>query len=52
MSPKYKLAVALRYAEGMRIKEIADVMGCSEGVVKSLLFRGVRQIRDHVAKSA
>ena len=52
LNPKYKLAVALRYAEGMRIKEIADVMDCSEGMVKSLLFRGVRQIRNSVARSA
>ncbi len=52
LNPKYKLAVALRYAEGMRIKEIADVMDCSEGMVKSLLFRGVRQIRNRVARSA
>lgn len=51
LNPKYKLAVALRYAEGMRIKEIAHVMGCSEGMVKSLLFRGVNQIRSNVARS-
>jgi RNA polymerase sigma-70 factor (ECF subfamily) len=51
LNPKYKLAVALRYAEGMRIKEIADVMECSEGMVKSLLFRGVRQIRNRVASA-
>ncbi len=51
-NPKYKLAVALRYAEGMRIKDIAHVMGCSEGMVKSLLFRGVNQIRNNVARSA
>lgn len=49
LNPKYKMAVSLRYAEGMRVREIADVMGCSEGMVKSLLFRGVRQIRKHVA---
>jgi RNA polymerase sigma-70 factor (ECF subfamily) len=52
LNPKYRLALALRYAEGMRIREIADVMECSEGMVKSLLFRGVRQIKDRVAKSA
>ena len=51
LNPKYKLAVALRYAEGMRIKEIAQVMDCSEGMVKSLLFRGVRKIRNNVAGS-
>jgi RNA polymerase sigma-70 factor (ECF subfamily) len=52
LNPKYRRARALRYAEGMRIREIADVMECSEGMVKSLLFRGVRQIKDRVAKSA
>ena len=52
LNPKYRLALALRYAEGMRIREIAAVMGCSEGVVKSLLFRGVRRIKQHVARSA
>ena len=52
LNPKYRLAVALRYAEGMRIREIAGVMECSEGMVKSLLFRGVRRIRQQVEKSA
>jgi RNA polymerase sigma-70 factor (ECF subfamily) len=52
LNPKYRLAVALRYAEGMRIREIASVMECSEGMVKSLLFRGVRRIRQQVARSA
>ena len=52
LNPKYRLALALRYAEGMRIREIAAVMRCSEGVVKSLLFRGVKRIKQHVAKSA
>jgi len=52
LNPKYKLAVSLRYAEGMAIKEIAEVMECSEGMVKSLLFRGVRKIRSNVARSA
>ena len=52
LGPKYKLAVSLRYGEGMRIREIADVMDCSEGMVKSLLFRGVRKIRNNIAESA
>jgi len=52
LNPKYRLAVALRYAEGMRIREIAGVMECSEGMVKSLLFRGIRRIRQQVEKSA
>ena len=51
LNPKYRTAVALRYAEGLRICEIADTMGCSEGMLKSLLFRGVRQLRDHVTRA-
>jgi RNA polymerase sigma-70 factor (ECF subfamily) len=52
LNPKYRMAVALRYAEGLRVREIADVMGCSEGMVKSLLFRGVRQIKKNIARPA
>lgn len=52
LNPKYRTALSLRYAEGMKIREIASVMECSEGMVKSLLFRGVRQIRDRVGRSA
>jgi RNA polymerase sigma-70 factor (ECF subfamily) len=51
LNPKYRLAVSLRYAEGMRIREIAEVMDCSEGMVKSLLFRGVRKIKAEVEKA-
>ena len=45
LNPKYRMALALRYAEGLRIREIAAAMECSEGMVKSLLFRGVRMIK-------
>ncbi len=48
LNPKYRTAVSLRYGEGLKVREIADAMGCSEGMVKSLLFRGVRQIRKYV----
>lgn len=52
LNPKYRMALSLRYAEGMKIRDIANAMDCSEGMVKSLLFRGVRQIRDRVQRSA
>ena len=52
LNPKYRLAVSLRYGEGMKIREIASVMDCTEGMVKSLLFRGVRRIRERVERSA
>ena len=52
LGPKYKLALSLRYGEGLRVREIAQTMECSEGMVKSLLFRGVRQLRSHMAAEA
>lgn len=52
LGPKYKLALSLRYGEGLRVREIAQTMECSEGMVKSLLFRGVRQLRSHMAAGA
>lgn len=43
---KMKETVVLRYYHDLSIKEIADVLGCSEGTVKSRLFRGIRLIRE------
>jgi RNA polymerase sigma-70 factor (ECF subfamily) len=44
LNPKYRLAVALKYFEGASNREIADVFGCSEGVVKNMLYRSLRQM--------
>ena len=45
LNPTYSAAVALRYFEGMSIREIAAVLGCREGTVKSMLFRSLQQMR-------
>jgi RNA polymerase sigma-70 factor (ECF subfamily) len=37
--------IALRFFEGKRIKEIAEILGKGEGTVKSLLSRGLDQLR-------
>lgn len=44
LNPKYRLAVALKYFEGASNREIADVFGCSEGVVKNMLYRSLQQM--------
>jgi RNA polymerase sigma-70 factor (ECF subfamily) len=44
-----RLAVTLRYFEGMSIREIATVLERSEGVVKNMLFRSLRRLRTHLA---
>lgn len=46
LSPQQRQAFVLHHCEGMPIAEIAEVMGCREGTVKSHLFRAVRRLRD------
>jgi len=52
LNPKHRLAVVLRYIEGMPIRDIAATLECSDGVVKNILFRSLKRMRDHVAASA
>jgi RNA polymerase sigma factor (sigma-70 family) len=42
-------AVRLRLLEGLRLNEIADVVGCSVNTVCSRLRYGFRKLRDLVA---
>ena len=52
LRPRYRSAISMRYFQGMKLREIAEVLDCSENVVKQLLFRGVRALRDTVAAQA
>jgi RNA polymerase sigma-70 factor, ECF subfamily len=45
LSPDQQDALLLRFREGLRLKEIAKVLGKNEGAVKSLLFRGLKSLR-------
>ncbi|HUP65388.1 MAG TPA: sigma-70 family RNA polymerase sigma factor [Thermoanaerobaculia bacterium] len=49
LNDRYRLAITLRYRQGLPIEEIAAVLQCSEGTTKSMLFRGVRALRDALA---
>ena len=40
LRPKLRMAVLLKYVEGLSYEEIADVLGCSKGTVASRLNRG------------
>lgn len=42
---KQKTVIYLHYVEGYHIKEIADIMGITEGAVKMRLQRGKEQMR-------
>lgn len=45
LNDRYRLAITLRYRQGLPIEDIAAVLQCSEGTTKSMLFRGVRALR-------
>jgi RNA polymerase sigma-70 factor (ECF subfamily) len=42
-------AFLLRFQEGFSLKEIAEIMRCSEGTVKSRLFYAVKQLAAKLA---
>lgn len=46
LSAVKKSTFILRYQEGFSIKEISDMMDCSEGTVKSRLFYTLRNLAD------
>ena len=52
LNTKYRLAVVLRYFEDMPIKDIAQTLECSEGVVKSMLFRSLKKLKDNLQKKS
>ncbi len=45
LNPRQRQALLLRYFESMPIREIGEVLECSEGQVKSILFRGMQVLR-------
>lgn len=52
LNTRHRTALVLRYLQGVPIAEIAGVMRCSEGMVKNILFRGVRTLRKAVMENS
>ncbi|ABK44279.1 RNA polymerase, sigma-24 subunit, RpoE [Magnetococcus marinus MC-1] len=52
LAPTMKQAIALRDLEGKSYEEIAEIMGCPIGTVRSRIFRGrqeiVNKLKDHL----
>jgi RNA polymerase sigma-70 factor (ECF subfamily) len=49
LSPELRIAVVLRYTEGLSYEEIAAVLGCSPGTVGSRLNRALKKLEKRLA---
>lgn len=45
LSPQQRLVISLKHEKQMKVREIADLLGCSEGSIKKQLFRGLQDLR-------
>lgn len=48
LSPKFQAVLSLHYLEGLSVREVATVLGCREGTVKSRLARARDALRDRL----
>jgi RNA polymerase sigma-70 factor (ECF subfamily) len=46
LAPRERLVFEMRHYEGMRLREIGEVIGTTEDTVKNCLFRAHRQLRE------
>lgn len=46
LSPQQKMVFTMKHYDGYKIREIADIMNCTEGTIKKYLFTAVRKLRD------
>ncbi|HSR66536.1 MAG TPA: sigma-70 family RNA polymerase sigma factor [Acidobacteriota bacterium] len=49
LSPRQHSVFVLRHYQNLKLREIAEVLSCSEGTVKTTLFRAIRRLRDQLA---
>ena len=47
---KQRIAIVLRYQEGMELEEIAEVLGAKTSTVKTQIFRGLELLRAKTAQ--
>ena len=45
LPPRRRAALVLRFYEDLQVRDIAVALGCSPGTVKSLIHRGLAQLR-------
>jgi len=52
LSPRKRMIVVLRHYQQLKIHEIADVLGCSQGSVKKQLFVALSQLKNEMGPLA
>ncbi|WP_456271647.1 sigma-70 family RNA polymerase sigma factor [Bacillus sp. AK031] len=50
LDEKYKRVIVLKYLQGMKISEIADVLDHPEGTIKTWLHKGLIDLRNHLGE--
>lgn len=50
LNPSHQKVLVLRHGEGYSIKEIAKILGLSEGTVKSRLYNSYRRLREELTR--
>jgi RNA polymerase sigma-70 factor (ECF subfamily) len=52
LSPRQRMVFTLKHYDGYKLREIAEMMKCSEGAVKKYLFEGTARMRKHLKEYA
>ena len=48
LTPSQRTAVVLNYYHGFQMREIGDILGCSESTARVHLFRALRKLKDEL----
>jgi len=52
LTESYKTVIILRYYKDLKVKEIAELLGCPEGTVKTNLHRAVQKLKTKLIMEA
>jgi RNA polymerase sigma-70 factor (ECF subfamily) len=52
LPPKLREAVLLRFVAGLDYRAISEAIGRNESTVRSRVFHGLRQLRDHLEEGS
>ena len=52
LNQRHRMAVVLRYFQGLPVREIAATLGCSEVTTRNILFRSLKRLRTNLEASA